>query len=129
MMSHASRELKLGHTAEVNAHMASHNIVARIHHRPLLSYPRGVTGADVTPKIFCLSLGKYDAVMGFNDFLLSGWIVALAKWVLEWTKVAAARERPIGILFWKVADVASMLLGRTLLRAATSTSQQQKKPL
>ena len=29
--------------------------------------------------------------------------VAVLKWLLEWTKVAAAAERPIGILFWKVA--------------------------
>ena len=115
MMSHASKELKLGHTAEVNAHLAARNIVAALRGRALLTYPRGVTGADATPKIYCLSLGKYDAVMGFNSLVLSGWAVALMKWLLEWTKVAAAQQRPVGVLFWKVADFMSMLLGRSLL--------------
>ena len=115
MMSHASRELKLGHTAEVNAHLAAHNIVADMHGQPLLTYPRGVTGADTTPKIWCLSLGRYDAAVGFNGLVLCGWYVAVFKWLLEWTKVAAAGERPVGILFWKVADGVSNWLNRTLL--------------
>ena len=104
MMSHKSRELKLGHTAEVNAHLAAHNILNSVAGKPLLKYPNGVTGADSTPKIWCLSLGRYDACLGFNGLVLSGWWVAVMKWMLEWTKVAAAGERPIGILFWKVAD-------------------------
>ena len=116
MMSHASRELKLGHTAEVNAHLAAHNILNSVAGKPLLKYPNGVTGADSTPKIFCLSLGRYDACLGFNWLVLSGWWVAVVKWMLEWTKVAAAGERPIGILFWNVADGMSNWLGRTLLR-------------
>ena len=116
MMSHKSRELKLGHTAEVNAHLAAHNILNSVAGKPLLKYPNGVTGADSTPKIWCLSLGRYDACLGFNGLVLSGWWVAVMKWMLEWTKVAAAGERPIGILFWKVADGMSNWLGRTLLR-------------
>ena len=116
MMVHASRELKLGHTAEVNAHLAAHNIIADIHGEPLLAYPHGVTGADTTPKIWCLSLGRYYAVVGFNGLVLCGWYVAVLKWLLEWTKVAAAGEQPVGILFWKVADTTSNWLHRTLLR-------------
>jgi hypothetical protein len=72
-MSHASRELKLGHTAEVNGHLAAHNIVADLHGQPLLTYPRGVTGSDTTPKIWCLSLGRYDAIVGFNGLVFCGW--------------------------------------------------------
>ena len=87
MMSHKSRELKLGHTAEVNAHLAAHNILNAVAGKPLLRYPNGVTGADSTPKIWCLSLGRYDACLGFNGLVLSGWWVAVMKWMLEWTKV------------------------------------------
>jgi uncharacterized membrane protein YphA (DoxX/SURF4 family) len=116
MMSHKSRELKLGHTAEVNAHLAAHNILNSVAGKPLLTYPNGVTGADTTPKIWCLSLGRYDACLGFNGVVLSGWWVAVVKWMLEWTKVAAAGERPIGIIFWKISDGVSNWLGRTLLR-------------
>ena len=119
MMSHASRELKLGHTAELNAHLASLNILASVQGKSLHTYPGGVTGADTTPKIYCLSLGKYDAVLGFNGLVLCGWYVAVVKWLLEWTKVAAAGERPVGVLFWWIADHLSMWLGRTLLRPST----------
>ena len=115
MMSHASRELKLGHTAEVNAHLVAHNIVADVAGDPLLTYPNGVTGADWTPKIWCLSLGKYSACAGFNGLVLSGWYVAVIKWMLEWTKVAAAAERPVGIFFWWFADNFSNWLSRTIL--------------
>ena len=41
--------------------------------------------------------------------------VAVLKWLLEWTKVAAAAERPVGVLFWKVADGMSNWMARTLL--------------
>ena len=115
-MSHKSRELKLGHTAEVNAHLAAHNILNSIHAKPLLRYPNGVTGADTTPKIWCLSLGRYAACLGFNGLVCTGWWVAVVKWMLEWTKVAAAAEKPVGILFWRVSDGVSNWLGRTLLR-------------
>jgi len=116
MMSHASRELKLGHTAEVNGHLVAHNIAAALEGKPLAVYPEGVVGAKTTPKIFCLSLGAYDATLGFNWLIVNGWVAAIMKWLLEWTKVAAAAERPIGVLFWQFADWNSMLLGRTLLK-------------
>ena len=115
MMSHTSRELKLGHTAEINAHMAAHNIAADLHGKPLGKYPRAITGADWSPKIYCLSLGKYDAVASLNGLILTGWYVAVLKWLLEWTKVAAAGERPVGVFFWWFADNVSNYMSRTLL--------------
>jgi len=115
MMSHSSRELKLGHTAEINAHLASENIVRQMHGKPLLTYPDGVVGAPRSPKIFCLSLGRYDAILGFNGLVLSGFVAALMKWVLEWTKVSAAKQQPVGVLFWRVADTMSCFMARTIL--------------
>ena len=115
MMSHASKELKLGHTAEVNGHLVAHNIEASVNGEELAKYPSGVTGAEWTPKIYCLSLGKYSAVLAFNGLVLSGWYVAVIKWLLEWTKVAAAGERPVGVFFWWFADGFSNLLSATIL--------------
>ena len=117
-----SAELKLGHTAEVNAHCVATNVLrlarakaAQVAPPPLASYPRDVVGNGATPKIFNLSLGKYDATLGFNDLVIHGPLAALVKWLLEWTKVAAAADRPVGVAFWAFADFASNLLGRTLL--------------
>ena len=41
--------------------------------------------------------------------------VAVIKWLLEWTKVAAAAERPVGVFFWWFADNFSNLLSATIL--------------
>jgi NADH dehydrogenase FAD-containing subunit len=112
-----SNELKLGHTAEVNAALVSKNILRLVRSRneKLLSYPEGVVGNAVTPVIYDLSLGKYDATLAFNSLVLNGGLAAVVKWMLEWTKVAAASHRPVGIVFWIIADFVSNLLGRTLL--------------
>jgi len=128
MMSHSSRELKLGHTAEVNGHLVAHNIEAAVHGKSLAKYPMGVTGAEWTPKIYCLSLGKYSAVLAFNGLVLSGWYVAVIKWMLEWTKVAAAVERPIGVFFWWFADNFSNLLSRTILPPPGKVGQDPRGP-
>lgn len=120
MIHERSSELKLGHTAEVNAHLAAKNVMRMQSAEPLLAYPRGVTGAETTPKIYCVSLGAYDATLGFNSLVMSGFVPALTKWVLEWTKVQAAAGRPVGILFWQFGDAVSMWLGRTLLPAPKS---------
>lgn len=123
MCFHArSDELKLGHTAEVNAHLVSENVLRLVRSRnagvareKLLTYPEGVVGNVVTPQIYDLSLGKYDATLGFNSLVLNGGLAAVVKWLLEWTKVAAASQRPVGIIFWFIADFVSNLLGRTVL--------------
>jgi hypothetical protein len=114
-MSHASRELKLGHTAEVNGALAALNIERSVDGRAPLRYPDGVVGAPLTPQIYCLSLGPHDATLGFNGLVINGMAAAVMKWVLEWTKVAAARGAPVGALFWHVADVVSCWIGRAIL--------------
>ena len=128
-----SNELKLGHTAQVNAHLVSENLVRLVHSSPeekevlLLNYPSGVVGNSATPKIYCLSLGKYHATLAMNAMVLSGSFVAVLKWLLEWTQTAAAAQRPIGVLFWFVADEVSNFLGRTILPTKTTTTTLGKK--
>ena len=75
----------------------------------------------------CLSLGKYAAVVGFNGLCLSGWYVAVIKWLLEWTKVQAAAERPIGVFFWWFADNFSCLLSRTVLPPPDKKDDEKKE--
>ena len=36
------------------------------------------------PKLWDVSLWKYDAVMGVNGLNACGWYVAIFKWLLEW---------------------------------------------
>lgn len=121
-----SNELKLGHTAQVNAHLVAENLSRLISmpadKRSLLHYPSGVVGNAKTPKIYNLSLGKYDATLAMNSMVLSGGFAAVIKWLLEWTQTAAAAQRPVGIVFWFIADEISNFLGRTLLPTVTTTT-------
>ena len=118
-----SNELKLAHTAEMNAHLVAENISRMLKSKQsanqecssLLTYPSGVVGNSATPKIYCLSLGKYDATLGFNQLVINGSLGAIMKWLIEWTSVAAVAQRPVGNLFWMIAHFSSNLLGRTIL--------------
>ena len=86
-----------------------------MHDEPLLPYPRGLLGADLAPRVYCLSLGEADGMLAFNGLVVPGWPAAVAKRLIEWTKVAQAAERPIGVFAWRVADVMAACLSRTLL--------------
>jgi hypothetical protein len=103
MIHDKSGEIKLGHTAQVNAHLVVDNIKRLELGSKPLTYPEAVTGGGPTPKIYCISLGKYDASLGFSWLVVNGKLAGFMKWLLEWTQVQAADEKPIGTVFWKVA--------------------------
>jgi len=130
MLHETTRELKLGHTAEVNAHVVVENIRRlAAGDVPLAQYPHGATGAATTPKIFCLSLGQHDASLGFNSLIINGWLAALVKHFLEWSKVRQQADTPLGRGIWVLGDWVSCLLGRTLLHPASWLSLMLvKKP-
>lgn len=109
-------EWKLAHTAEINAHLVSANLLRMHRGEKLKTYPEGMTGGGPTPQVYCLSLGKYSATLGLNWFVMSGGMAAFAKWGLEYTKVMAMTEKPLGLLIWRLADWSTFLLGRTLLK-------------
>ena len=46
---------------------------------------------------------------------MHGIFAAIFKHLIEWTKIAACAGRPIGSLFWKLADASTNLLNRTIL--------------
>merc|ERR1711871_224823 len=116
MFHQASNEIKLGHTAEVNAHLVAENIARLEQAKPLAKYPDGVTGGGATPKIFCLSLGESDGSLGFNQLVINGSFAAVIKHFLEWSKVRQQADTVLGRYIWIFGDWFSCLLGRTVLR-------------
>ena len=113
-------DLKLAHTAELQGHLAAENIKRQAKGvkgggQPLLTYPHGVVGADRAPRVFAVSLGEGYAVMAFNSLVAHGALPALAKALIEWSKVAACGERPVGVLTWHVADAVTNFISRALL--------------
>lgn len=116
MMFHqASNDIKLGHTAELNAHVVAENVKRQHRGEELVTYPEGAVGASRVPRVFCVSLGKHAGVICFNQLVIGGLLPGPFKWLLEWTKVAACNERPVGELFWHIADYMTNILTRTLL--------------
>jgi NADH dehydrogenase FAD-containing subunit len=101
----------------------------------LLRYPSDIAGADRIPLVYVLSLGRYDGVLGFNDFCIPGPLAAIVKWILEHTKVSQMRGRLFGNLIWKIGDAVTLFLSRTLFRspspsaAVSSTSTTRSKPM
>lgn len=112
----ASNELKLAHTAELNAALVVENVRRQHRGDPLLTYPDGIVGSDRSPRVFCVSLGPHHGVVAFNGLVVGGVIAPITKWLIEWTKVAACAERPVGVLFWRFGDWFSCLLSRTVPR-------------
>ena len=125
------RDLKLGHTAELNADVVAENILHLTRAAApsngttaasggeaaagLEAYPQGAVGAAVAPRVFCVSLGESDGVLSFNGVVVPGLAAALAKPLLEWTKVAACAERPVGVAFWIFGDAVANWISRVLM--------------
>ena len=105
----------LGHTAELNAHVAAENVRRSSGGNALLEYPDGAVGSHLAPRVYCISLGEADGVLVFNGLVASGMIAAIAKRLIEWTKVAACEERLIGVLGWRVADAGAAWMSRHVL--------------
>ena len=113
-MSHRSGELRLAHTAELNAQVAARNLLLQSRGEELLRYPADAHGLERTPLVYCVSLGRHHAVLGFNSLVLGGAVPAVVKWLIEWTKVAEASERPVCILFWRMADAITAIAARVI---------------
>lgn len=140
---HAAGEPALAHTAEKQAEVvaaslravaaACMGIPARGRWRAAAaaaatlahSYPGKLTGRDTSPLISIVSLGPYEAVAVFDDFVLgsSGCglrggggdcgarrLASLAKHIVEFTKVSVMRGSAAAMTFWVLADWAAVLL-------------------
>ena len=125
MIHSKSNDIKLGHTAEINAHLVVENIVRLSNNEKLLSYPEGVVNNNHVPHIYCVSLGEFDGSLCFNNFIINGKIAALMKHILEVSKVAACNERIAGKLFWQLADLSSIYISKYLF--TTSSAQDKEK--
>ena len=149
MLHPRSNELKLGHTAELNAHVVAENVerlaaakklagndpAAAKQPIELVRYPEFTSlGLSKSPQVFCVSLGKRSAVLSFNGLVLGApggcfsWIAALVKWGLEWSKVASCEERPIGTCLWRFADFVTALLSATVVPAPERKAAEAKAP-
>jgi len=112
MVHSPSYETKLAYTAELNAKMAACNLRAMVQGERLQEYPSGVIGNDVSPEVFCISLGKFDGVVCFNKLVITGKIAALFKLVIEVTKLSQIQGSFLGRWFWLIADFTAAKLSR-----------------
>jgi len=106
--------------AETQGKLAAKNVLTMISSsdsKKLCRYPRDVAGIPEMPLLFVLSLGQHDGVLGFNWLTIPGPLAAIAKFVLEYTKVLDMRGSLLGSLVWKVADAVVLVIARMLLRS------------
>lgn len=112
VMSHPAGEIKQAYYAEMNGHVAAENIVHHARGLPLLRYPEAMAGAQISPLVYVVSLGRYDGSLGFNKLVINGVFAAILKWVVEWTKVRQMEGSPIGSFVWKLGDEVTFALSR-----------------
>ena len=117
-MTHPSGEIKQAYYAEMNGAAAAHNILAMIKGNALSKYPECIAGSSVSPLVYVVSLGRYDGSLGFNSVVINGFVAALVKWVLEWTKIKQMEGRPIGLAVWSFGDAFTFMLSRNFIRPA-----------
>jgi NADH dehydrogenase FAD-containing subunit len=141
MVHTRSGEVKLGHTAELNAHLAACNVLRMCSKQcgemrgqetsskqcgeisgqetsHLLRYPDDLVHNTVSPRIFAISLGKADGCIIFNQLVVNGafGLAAAMKLLVERTKMRAVREETVGVVFWECADIISAALSKFAFR-------------
>jgi NADH dehydrogenase FAD-containing subunit len=108
------------HLAESQAEICAHNVAAFLTARQgtdasgsalprLLRYPQDEFGTSLCPLLSCVSLGPRCGIVVFNDLVLGGLLFgmlgAVAKYVVERTKVAEIRNQLWGRAFWAFSHV------------------------
>ena len=110
---------KLAYTAELQATVAAANVaqqlqsgVGGVESGALLSFPLSLSGVLPAPSLVCCSLGAWDGVLVFNELVLSGWLAALAKLVIERSKVGQYRGELASVALWAVAEPMTFAINR-----------------
>mmetsp|Transcript_84632 Transcript_84632/g.149889 ORF Transcript_84632/g.149889 Transcript_84632/m.149889 type:complete len:547 (+) Transcript_84632:46-1686(+) len=114
VMSHPAGEIKQAYYAEMNGAVAAENILHHARGSPLLRYPEAMAGAQISPLVYVVSLGRYDGSLGFNKLVVNGVLAAILKWIVEWTKVRQMEGSPIGMAVWKLGDEVTFALSRNV---------------
>lgn len=112
VMSHPAGEIKQAYYAEMNGAVAAENIIHHARGLPLLRYPEAMAGAQISPLVYVVSLGRHDGSLGFNKLVVNGILAAILKWIVEWTKVRQMEGSPIGMAVWKLGDEVTFALSR-----------------
>lgn len=69
-------------------------------------------GEAAFPTLLCISLGRYDGLVVFNDFTVTGVVAAAMKWFIEYSKVEQYTGHAWANWLWHIADPASIALNR-----------------
>ena len=121
---------KLAYTAELQATVAAHNILA-LHHgdRQLSCFPKSLSSVLPAPVIICCSLGAWDGVLVFNDLAVMGWPAALMKWLIEVSKVRQYRGSRAAELLWTIAEPSVFAVNRLYQLVKSSLSWAVTAPM
>lgn len=81
---------KTAYAAVEAGRLAAANVVSLLHaaNAGLRRYPTDAFGGAF-PRVFAVSLGKWDGVLCFGPVVVAGPLAALTKWIIEWFSVRA----------------------------------------
>jgi len=112
LMTLPSGEIKQAFYAQLHGKLAGRNVARHLSQKRLLEYPRDIVGASQAPLVAIVSLGRYSGSLVFNNLVITGFLAAITKWFIEWTKVQEMRERPVGLFVWHIGDKTAFFLSR-----------------
>ena len=107
---------KLAYSAELQAGLAAANVAQQLQlgldTTPLLSFPLSLSGVLPAPSLVCCSLGAWDGVLVFNGVVVGGWLAALAKYVIERSKVGQYRGELGSVALWAIGEPMTFAINR-----------------
>lgn len=107
---------KMAYAADGSGKLAALNICTLIsssdHSVSLLRYPEDAYPFKQFPRVFVISLYKYDAIMCADALVITGVLPAATKWLLESMGVASARGNRLAFFGMFVMAHASFLLAK-----------------
>jgi NADH dehydrogenase FAD-containing subunit len=113
LMNHECMQEKMAYTAEMNAVAVATNILRLTRGQAAQEYPQMITGTTKAPFVCAISLGKWDGLVLFNDWVVMwGRPAALMKHFIEYTKVDQYRDNWMGKSVWAVAEPVTFFINK-----------------
>ncbi|GMH35871.1 hypothetical protein BSKO_03739 [Bryopsis sp. KO-2023] len=98
-------EEKTALAADLAARVACKNIVCLSQGAAdLLKFPEAICHGSAVPEIVDVSLYKYNGIVQFKQYILTGIIAGIMKWSIEFIQLCLAREWVLLVFGWEICE-------------------------
>ncbi|GAB5362194.1 hypothetical protein AAMO2058_000777500 [Amorphochlora amoebiformis] len=112
---HPKSMVKTAYMADLDGDFVARKIKSLICEQPgaVLGYPSEMTGLPTAPPLVsCVSLGKSDGLIIFNDWVVPGFLASIVKWSIMESKIAQMKGNGLSDLGWRFIEWLSFALNK-----------------